>query len=89
MGKIKKHPHAGGFETRLRNQDWGEAIGTRVLAERSRRGRVRLRFAAVVVFIFTAMITVSAGIWQEDAAESYVLAMIDDASGDFTSQFGD
>lgn len=89
MGKYKKHPRSADFESRLKNNDWGETIGTRVVAERTRRGRVRMRFAAVLVFVFAATITVSAGVWQEDAAESHVLAMIDDASGDFTSHFGD
>lgn len=89
MGKHNKHALAGDFESRLHNEHWGEIIGARVVAERSRRSRVKIRFAAALVFILGAMVTVSAGIWQEDAAESHVLTMIGDAAGDFTSHFGD
>ncbi len=86
MGTHKKYRLAGDFESRLKNKDWAETIGSRVNAERGRRKRVRLRFAGIVIFLFAATLTVSADIWQEDAAESQVLTMIDEASGDFTSQ---
>lgn len=86
MGKYKAHPLAKDFETRLSSKDWAETIGTRVAAERDRRSRARLRFAGVLVFLATALLTVSTDVWEEDAAESHMLTMIDEASGDLTSQ---
>lgn len=86
MGKYKKNPLDQAFAERLADSSWCENISGRVCAERGRISRLRRRVTAIVVFLFMSTAIVSAGVWQEDAAESRVYAMLDEASGDLTSQ---